>query len=673
VSVVVAGLAAIAGLTVVTVAAVLVAADGVRAVISGVGTVLLGAAGVGVGVAAMAGHDASAWLPQLLPLFGIRLELDALGGMFTAVAGAVAMAAGVYGVGYTRSGLSGRTVQAATPVFVAVMLLVPAAASVSSFLLLWEVMAGASLLLVLAEHRRRAEVVRAGLWYAVMTHAGMMAVLTGLWIFAAAAHGESFAALRAAGGQLPTGVRSVVFVVTLLGFASKAGAVPLHVWLPRAHPEAPSHVSALMSAAMVNLGVYGIVRVGFDLLAGGPSWWWLVVMGMGAASALYGILQAAIATDLKRLLGYSTSENMGLVLLGVGAAGLLAAGGNRALAAVALTAALLHIVNHAAFKTLLFCAAGSVLHAAGSRDLDALGGLRSRMPVTTALFAVGALGAAALPPGNGFVSEWLLLQSFIHALPAAGTATAVAMPVAVGVIALTAGLAVATFVKALGVGFFARPRSRGAEQAHEAAPTMLAGMAVAAAACAALALAAPAMLAGLAGPVRAALPGAGELTAPAGVRVVPGPFAGSMSPLLITLALLMAVLACLAVLRAAGARRTRRAARLWDCGNGVRTARTQYTATSFAEPLQRVFDDVLRPEQDVTVTPHVESRYLLEQVAFHRAAPDRVESRLYGPLLSAVAAWGRAGRRLATGSVHRYLGYGFATVVALLLALAVTR
>ncbi|WP_371106016.1 MULTISPECIES: proton-conducting transporter membrane subunit [Streptomyces] len=218
---------------------------------------------------------------------------------------------------------------------------------------------------------------------------------------------------------------------------------------------------------MVNLGIYGLVRVGFDLLGGGPAWWWLLVMAMGGLSAAYGILQAAMACDLKRLLAYSTSENMGLVVLGVGAVGLFAHAGNTALAGLALTAALLHVVNHAAFKALLFTGAGSVLRTTGERNLDLLGGLRARMPVTAGLFAVGALGAVALPPGNGFISEWLLLQSMIHGLAVPGVPRRSCCRWAVAVIALSAGLAAAMFVKALGVGFFARPRGRGAAAAKE--------------------------------------------------------------------------------------------------------------------------------------------------------------------------------------------------------------
>lgn len=648
-----------------------------RRVVSGGLTTAAGGAGLVAGVAAMAGRTFEASLPDLLPLSGIRLALDPLGGLFVAVTGAVTVAAAVYAIGYTRHGLDGRVVQATLPAFVAAMLLVPAAASVDTFLFCWELMALTSLVLVVAEHRRRVEVAEAGLWYAVMTHLGLIAILAGLALVAANAVDDGFAALRVAAADLSPAVRSVAFVATFAGFASKAGAVPLHAWLPRAHPEAPSHVSALMSAAMVNLGVYGIVRVGFDVLGGGPRWWWLLVLAVGAVSAVYGILQAAMSTDVKRLLGYSTTENMGLVLIGLGATGMFAAADRPVLAGLALAAALLHVVNHAAFKTLLFLAAGSVLHATGSRDLDTLGGLRTRMPATTALFGLGALAATALPPGNAFVSEWLLLQSLVHGLPVGGTVSAVTMPVAVAAVALTAGLAVATFVKAFGIGFLAKPRSAAAEEARESSPSMIAGMAVAGVAVVATALTPTVLVPALAPTVATASPGLASLEVSGALTLRLADVAGALSPLLVTVALLVAAVAVTALVavlvRAGAARRARRIARLWDCGGGPMSPRMEYTATSFAEPLQRVFDNVLAPEHDVDVTHARESRYLVESVEYRRRVPDRVESRLYQPVLALIARWGRAGRRLATGSVHRYLGYGFYTVTGLLVLLAVTR
>jgi formate hydrogenlyase subunit 3/multisubunit Na+/H+ antiporter MnhD subunit len=642
----------------------------------GAATAGIGVAGLVAGLAAVGGQSWQARLPGLLPLAGVQISVDPLGGWFVAVTGGVLAVAALYGIGYHGHaahghGPGGRGVLAALPLFAAALLLVPAAGSVSTLLVLWELMAVTSLVLVLAEHRVRPAVAEAGWWYAVLTQVGFVAILLGLVLFAAHAGGDSFAELRAA--DLPAWVGGAVFVLAFLGFGSKAGLVPLHVWLPRAHAEAPSPISAMLSAAMVNLGVYGVIRVGFDLLGGGARWWWLLVLAVGAVSALYGILQAAVAADLKRLLAYSTVENMGLVFLGVGAAGVFRASGAPTLAALALAAALLHVLNHAGFKALLFTAAGSVLRATGSRDLDALGGLRARMPATTALFAVGALGAAALPLGNGFVSEWLLLQSLVHALPAGGVVIAVAMPLAVAVVALTAGLAVATFVKALGVGFFARPRSDAAAAATESSPVMLAAMGVLAAACVALALAPAALASVLSRAVGAATHTPADPVR-GGVTLHLAGVASTMSPLAVTVAVVAAVAVTAALVRlVAGRVAPRRAVALWDCGAGPPSPRMQYTATSFAEPLQRVFDDVLAPQIDVNVTPLAESAYLVARVAYQQRVPDRVEHALYAPVIAAARRLGQLGPVLANGSVHRYLAYGFFGVTGLLLILAVTR
>jgi hydrogenase-4 component B len=685
------GLGVVAGGAVAGAAAGVLAPARVRPLAVGASTALVGLGGVLAGAAALGGHEWSATAPDLLPLGAADLAVDALSGAFLLMVGAVAVAVGVYSIGYTSQGgghatgddadgppqgAASRTAQAVLPLFVAAMLLVPAAASVTTLLVLWELMALSSLVLVLSEHRARASVADAGLWYAGMTHLGLVAILLGLVVFSVDAGGESYDALRAGAANLSPGVRSLVFLLTFLGFGSKAGMVPLHVWLPRAHSEAPSHVSALMSAAMVNLGLYGIIRVGFDLLGRGPRWWGVLVLGVGALSALYGVLQASVATDLKRLLAYSTTENVGLMLVGVGAAGMFAAAGNRPLASLLMAAAVLHAVNHAGFKTLLFLGAGSVLRATGLRDLDRLGGLAARMPVTTALVAFGALAAAALPPGNGFVSEWLLLQGLIHSLTGAGApaaVVAVTMPLAVAVVALTAGLGVATFVKAFGVGFLARPRSAEAAAATESPWTMRAAMGLAAAACALLALV-PAVTGEPLTRVLRVLPSVrdGAPLADSGVTLHLAAISGSMSPLVIALGLLLGGTAVAGLARFVARGLPRRAAQLWGSGGTRLDPRMEYTATSFAEPLTRVFDDVLRPEQDVDITPYVESRYLIEGVQYRQRVPDRLEARLYPPVLAAAQWWGERSRRLANGSVHRYLAYGFLGLLAVLVVVGVT-
>lgn len=639
-----------------------------RARVVGPLTATSGGAGVVAGVAAVTGTGWQADLPRLLPMSGLMFAVDPLSGWFLVLVGGVTAVTGGYAIGYAGRGGHGpgaRAAMAALPLFTAAMLLVPAAASVVTFLLAWELMAVTSLLLVLTEHRNSPPVRSAGIWYAAMTQAGFVAILIGLMWLAAAAGSESFVDIARAGPGLSPVVAGGVFLLCLAGFGSKAGAVPLHPWLPRAHAEAPSHVSALMSAAMVKLGVYALLRVGFGLLGGGASWWWLLVAGLGAGSALYGIMQAVVATDIKRLLAFSTSENIGLILLGVGFAGMLARSGQPAAAAVALAAALLHAVNHAGFKTLLFFGAGSAVKATGTRDLDQLGGLSRRMPATTALVTAGALGAAALPPGNGFVSEWLLLQGILHPNVQAGTLLAVAAPVAVGVVALTAGVGVVAYVKAVGTGFLARPRTDAAARAVESPPSMLTAMGVAAAACAVLAVV-PSFTA----------PALSRITAV--TNIGPGPLntdllslrlvgiSGAIAPLWIAAGLVAASLAVAALARGLGRARRRKAA--WDCGDGPLTARMEYTATSFAEPLQRVFDDVLAPEQDVDVTHVAESAYHTRAVRYRQRIPDRVENRLYRPLITVFDAVGRAARRLAPGIMHRYLAYMLTALIVVLIA-----
>jgi formate hydrogenlyase subunit 3/multisubunit Na+/H+ antiporter MnhD subunit len=633
---------------------------------AGVLTSLMGAAGVWAGALGMFGSVRAVRIGWLLPLAGVRLELDPLGGFFMALTGAVALAVGLYTIGYARRERLGPVTLAVLPAFVAAMLLVPAAASVTTFLLVWELMALASLVLVLTDHTR--PMVRsAGLVYAVMTQLGFVAILVGLLVLSAAGGADRFADLH----RIPQGACTAVFLLTLAGFGSKAGLVPLHAWLPRAHPEAPSPVSALMSAAMVNLGVYGICRVDLQLLGPGPRWWGLTLMVAGGVSALYGVVQASVATDLKRLLAYSTTENLGLITLALGAATLFAAAGAKGPATIAAAAAMLHLVAHAAFKSLGFLAAGSVLAATGLRDLDQLGGLVRRMPATTTLFGVAALGASGLPLGAGFVSEWLLVQSLIHTAREHSVVLALTTPLAVGAVALTTGLGVAAMVKAFGIGFLARPRSEQAARAREAPGTMLAGMAVAAAACLMLALA-PAVVAPALRHAVAALPAARavEFTSLGAMVRLPG-VPGSIAPGAIAAGVAVATLTAAILARWRRGRRPAPATLpLWACGADDLTPRMQYTATSFAEPLQRIFDDVLRPDTDIEVTHSAESRYLADKITYRTRIADAIEERCYTPVIRAVEAAAGLVRRAHTGSVHLYLAYG---ALGVLIVLVVAR
>ena len=640
--------------------------NGVGPLLSGSASTGVGVVAVGIGLTAVFGDLPSVRVGWLLPLIGVQLDVAPLGGLFIALTGAVAVAVGIYSIGYARREHLGAVPLTVLPLFVAAMSLVPAAGSITTFLLAWELMAIGSLVLVLTDHRRRA-VRSAAVFYAVMTQLGFAAILFGLMVLAAAGGADRFSDLAAVSDD----TRAVVFVLTLMGFGSKAGLLPLHAWLPRAHPEAPSPISALMSAAMVNLGVYGIVRIDLQLLGPGPGWWGVTLLVVGGISAVYGVLQASVATDLKRLLAYSTTENMGLIALALGAATLLSATGETTVAVIAMTAALLHLIAHAAFKCLGFLAAGSVLAATGLRDLDLLGGLARRMPATTILFGVAALGASGLPLGAGFVSEWLLVQALIHARPDHHTVVALATPLAVGAVALTTGLGVAAMVKAFGIGFLARPRSDAAARAREAPASMIVGMAVAAIGCVALAVS-PFVVAPALQRVLERLPASRDAElAPLGMVLhLPG-LDGSIAPGLIAAALAAAMLIAMGIGQWGSRRRPEPVSLpLWACGADELTSRMQYTATSFAQPLQRVFDDVLRPDTDIEVTP-------LEDVGVSSRQdrlPRQDHRRRGGPALHAGHPVGHVVRervrRAHTGSVHLYLAYG---ALGVLIVLVVAR
>ncbi len=639
-----------------------VADRGAAAIVSGALTTAVGAAGIAVGIAALGGSTAVGHVDWLFPLVGVDWRLTGLGGFFALLTGAVALAAGCYTVGYARAERIGRFPLAMLPLFAAALVAVPLAGSVPTFLLAWELMAATSTVLVLADHRRAAVRV-AGLQYAVLTHLSYAAILVGLLLLAAVAKTADLGALTGAAASLPAGTRTVVFLACLIGFGTKAGLVPLHAWLPRAHPEAPSPVSALMSAAMVAMGCYGVLLVAVGILGPGPRWWGLLVLLVGIGSAVFGVLHASVTSDLKRLLAYSTTENMGLVMIAVGAAMVLAGSDRPDIAAIAITAALIHLCTHAAFKTLAFLAAGSVLVATGLRDLDRLGGLARPMPATTIGFGIAGLGAAGLPVGAGFVSEWLLLQSLIHYPRGADTVMALVIPLAMGAVALAIGLGVMTMVKAFGVGFLARARSPEAMRAREAPPTMLAGMGIAALACLILGLAPgllnPAVRAAAADLPFAAVPiGAAMLRLPEGL--------GSIAPGLLALALVVAIaLATVLVRRPTQSRPVERA--LWACGADTLSPRMQYTATSYAQPLQRVFDPILQPETELRVGTAPQSRYVIQQASYRSRAQDAIERRMYLPVVQGVRTLSSWVRRAHTGSVQLYLAMGGAGLLATLL------
>lgn len=664
-----AGLIGVLGFGVLAVLSAVILSGRARNVLAGAAVMTAGLAAAATGVAALLGVVGTGlMIPVSLPLVGgldpLLLAPDRLGGFFLVLSGLVIAASALFGIGYAHGPAASRTGWTGFTAFAVGLMLVPAAADAISFLLAWELMALGSTVLLLADHATRRAVRTATVWYAVMTHLSFLLLVAGFGVLIAAAGGTSWSHLSGVGEP----AASLAFGLLIAGFATKAGLVPMHVWLPRAHPEAPSHASAAMSAAMVKMGVYGMLLVTLRLLPDGPSWWAVVLVAVGAVSALYGILQASVQSDLKRLLAYSTTENVGLITTAIGVGLLLAQSGQQAAAEVALVAALLLAASHAAFKTVLFLGAGAVLHATGERDLDRLGGLAARMPVTALSFGVGALGAAALPVTSGFVAEWVLLQALIHAEAKTDRLLAVVMPLTMGVVALTIGLGLLTFVKAVGIGFLARPRSQAAAQAHEVGFTMRLALVGAAGFTIGLGL--------IPGPLTQLISGAvgatGITTTGLTGIELGGLGAVILDPLVLTTVTAVMLAGVLIVNAVAARRHPRRDVDLpWGCGGERTSPRMEYNATSYSEPLARIFGTSLSTRRSVEVEHPDDAPLLVSGMAFTQETVDLVEDRVYLPAARLAERFGDLARRIQNGSIHRYIGFSFAAL--LLVLVLVTR
>jgi hydrogenase-4 component B len=635
----------------------------------GHGGALLGAiAALTFGLAGLAGGSIHLSVPDLLPIGGAVFGVDRLSAFFVVIIAVGAIAAALYAIGYTRKYVGKHSLAGmgfAFNVFVAAMFLVPLARNALTFLALWELMSLASYFLVITEHERE-ETLAAGWVYFVMTHAGFVALLIGFLLLARATGTMDFTGWSAAAATLDPSSRNLIFVLLALGFGSKAGVIPLHVWLPRAHPAAPSHVSALMSGVMIKLGVYGLVRSAFDWLGVGPLWWGGTILVVGAVSGVLGVLYALVDSDLKRLLAYSSVENIGIIMLGLGAGMLFQASGLPGLAALALVAALYHTLNHAVFKSLLFMGAGAVLHATHTRNMEDLGGLIKRMPQTAIFFLIGSLAIAALPPFNGFISEWLTFQSLLLSFQISAHTVNLIFALGVAALALTSGLAAACFVRAFGITFLALPRSEPAGSAREVVWTMRAAMVVLVLACIVLGVAPSLFLAPLEATVFDLMAGHADLQFNLTAVVANGGF-GWVAPLWLALGLVAFLMAIPLVLALLGANKQRRYYETWGCGRALQTARFEYTATAFANPFKRVFALLYRPVKELDIEFHPESRYFVRTISYYNEGRLILEDALYRPLLRMIQALAREARVLQSGNVHGYLVYILVALVVLLI------
>jgi len=595
----------------------------------------------------------------------LTYAIDGLSAWFLIVLATLAAPIAIYSVGYFAHGRLDRRSPAVAVLFnvlVGAVELVFVAGDAFTFLFAWELMTFTAAALVTTEHEER-DSRRAAYLYLVMSHVATGCLIAGFLILASATGSLSFSRILA-GGVVDGRMRDLVFTLFLAGFGVKAGIVPLHVWLPEAHPAAPSSISALMSGVLLKSGIYGIVRVCVFGLGVPRLSWAVIVVVLGGSSAVFGVLYALMQHDLKRLLAYHSVENIGIILLGLGAGMVGLAYGRPELAWIGVAAGLYHVLNHAAFKGLLFLGAGGVVMTTGTRQIEQFGGLLRRMPWTGLFFLAGAMAISGLPPLNGFASEWLTFQGFLYGFRgSAEPLVHLLFPVGAALLALTTALAAACFVKAFGISFLALPRSDAAATAREASVVMLAPQALLTAICVGLGLFPGQVLRVLEralAPFPGVRPQAAALTSRLAMASGDGRF-DHVAPLLGVVALSMGIGAT-AVWRR---RHAVRHAPTWGCG-GELSAQTEYTATAFSKPLMMIFRAVYRPTRQVESLSGV-SPYFPQEVRYHAHIEPTFERYIYGPLVRVILRMAGGMRVLQGGSLHAYLAYVTALVVWLVL------
>ena len=617
--------------------------------------------GVGLAVVAMASiafPTEQQILPIGLPDLPIHLRRDALSNVFLFLLGAASAGVSIFGAGYFRAG------EGTAPgllclqyhLFLASMAFVLLADDAYGFMVSWEMMALSSYFLVTTQHRIP-EIRSAGFLYLLIAHIGAIAILLSFGVMQGGSWKFTFDAMRSA--TLAPTWAAAAFSLALFGFGAKAGLVPLHVWLPEAHPAAPSPVSALLSGVMLKTALYGVLRVTFDLL-GNPVWWWgLVPLVLGLFTAIYGVVFAAAQTDMKRLLAFSPIENIGILFTGVGLAIVFSGVGMTMPAALALIAVLYHAINHAFMKSLLFLGTGSVLHATGERNLGRLGGLIHRMPWVAWLTLIGALAIAGLPPLNGFVSEWLLLQAFLSAHEVPRAFVNMLLPLGAAVIALAAALAAYVMVKFYGVVFLGRPREAALAQAHDAGWLERAGLLWLAAGCVTLGLMPTQVISLLAVvPKQLGIVDSFPTTSSWWHLVPVSGREAAYAPLVFLLAILTTIAITVLLVSVFYHRRIRRAAP-WDCGFARLDARMQDTAEGFGQPIRHIFLQFFDMQRELP-TP------------FDRAPQYRVVigDRFWRTIYLRLAQWvqrvAEAVAWLQQGRIATYLLYSFVTLLVLL-------
>jgi hydrogenase-4 component B len=608
---------------------------------------------------ALNAHDSVRILPALIPYLRFSVRLDPLGLFFAMIVSLVGLATALYSLGYNKQFFGRKNVAVFGAFFNALLLattLVFLADNAFFFLIAWEVMALSAYLLVSFEHEKE-ESRNAGVLFFVMSHIGTGCLILGFLLLFQASGGYGFEGFHAIGARMAPGARDAAFILFLVGFGVKAGIIPLHIWLPVAHPAAPSNVSAFMSGVLIKTGIYGLVRVCFDFMGPPPNWWGVTLLVLGTVSAVLGVLYALMEHDLKRLLAYHSIENIGIILMGLGASLMFLHSGHPVLAALALIAGLYHTINHAVFKSLLFLGAGAVVHATHTRNMEEMGGLVKRMPQTAFCFL------------NGFVSEWLTYQSLLKGFGTTPSLIRLLFPLGGAMLALTGALAAACFVKAFGITFLAQPRSEHAAGAHEAGRPEIAAQILLTVVCVVLGLF-PAQVLRLLDPVTLQLAGqalSSQLTLANGLVLAGAtPAGGTMSTLGLALTAVCLLPALLVFGWVFSRGTTVRRAATWACGQQALTPRMEYTATGFSKPIRMIFKALFRPRREVQ-REYDFSPYFAKNLRFESHVEEVFQTRIYRPLNWMVWRVSRQMRALQAGSLQAYLIYIFVTLLLLLM------
>lgn len=594
---------------------------------------------------------------------------DPLSLFFLVVIFLISLPSAIYSIGYLKgqgSRLKYILLWILLILFVISMSLVVSVRNAFIFLVVWEIMSLVSYFLVVSDFRHEKSV-QAGMIYIVMTHIGTAFLTAALLIMYKYAHSFDLLVIKNACQVMPAQIRNIVFFFLLIGFGTKAGIVPFHIWLPYAHPQAPSHISSIMSGVMIKTAIYGIIRFMMFILGVNSPWWGILILVLGVISCLVGVIYALMEHDIKRLLAYHSVENIGIILLGVGLAMFFVSLNKPYLAVFSLIAGLYHLVNHAIFKGLLFLCAGSVYKATGTRDMEKLGGLIKKMPQTAVYFLVGAMAISALPPLNGFVSEWLTLQAFFLGAFDSMGGIKLFLGICASLLALTSGLAAACFVKAFGVTFLALPRSHYAENAKEVSLSMKSGM---------FFLSLLAVIFGLAASLIMKL-----LARVAGTAMnidissmsfslnnfTLNPQIGKniyLSTPLLAVVLITFGIVGFVIYKIFGGEKAV-IYKTWDCGYYKLDSRNEYTATAFSKPFRIAFSFFLLPFRKTEKIR--DSFYHVKSFAYETHTTKVFKKYIYDPAIALLLKSAKIMRRIQPGSIHLYIAYIFVTALLLVI------